>query len=96
MTDKAKEDSPGAVAAGEPKQITAQLARGPAKMGWTAWFLVDREGRALNTEPVCSTPEDKWHPWFIRVLEKLRTPYWGLRESLDPFLLRPIVTALRR
>lgn len=65
----------------ERKMITAKLTRGPSKMGWTAWFLTDREGRVLNTEPVCSTPEDKWHRWFIRILESLTTPYWGLKES---------------
>lgn len=65
------------------KFISARLARGQAKLGWTAWFLVDSAGNLLNTEPVCSTPEDKWHPWFIKVLETLRTPYSGVRESPD-------------
>lgn len=65
----------------EPKIVTARLRRGTTKLGWTAWWLVDEQGNLLNTEPVCTTPEDKWHPWFIRVLEELTTPYLGVKES---------------
>lgn len=59
----------------------ARLKRGTMQLGWTAWWLVDQEGNLLNTEPVCSTPEDKWHPWFIKLLEEVETPYLGVRNS---------------
>ena len=59
----------------------ARLKRGAMRFGWTAWWLVDQEGNLLNTEPVCSTPEDKWHPWFIKLLEEVETPYLGIRSG---------------
>jgi hypothetical protein len=65
----------------EIKTTQARLRRGAARLGWTAWWLVDANGNLLNTEPVCSTPEDKWHPWFIEVLNGITTPYLGVRES---------------
>lgn len=58
----------------------ARLRRGATQLGWTAWWLVDQDGNLLNTEPVCSTPEDKWHPWFIKLLEEVETPYPGARS----------------
>jgi hypothetical protein len=61
--------------------VKAKLRRGVARLGWTPWWLVDADGNLLNTEPVCSTPEDKWHPWFIEILEQTEMPYWGVKES---------------
>lgn len=65
------------------KTVSAKLRRGTTRLGWTQWWLVDGAGNLLNTEPVCLTPEDKWHPWFITILESLHTPYWGVKESPD-------------
>jgi hypothetical protein len=70
--------------ADETVKITeARLRRGVTRLGWTPWWLVDANGNLLNTEPVCTTPEDKWHPWFIKVLEGVTTPYFGLESSPD-------------
>ena len=43
-------------------------------MGWTPYWLVDNQGRLLNTEPVCSIP-DGWHLWFEKHLETVETQY---------------------
>lgn len=64
--------------------VSAQLRRGTSRLGWTSWWLVDAQGNLLNTEPVCTTPEDKWHPWFITILQDLKVPYLGVKESLVP------------
>jgi hypothetical protein len=61
--------------------VKAKLKKGTSKLGWTCYWLVDEKDRLLNTEPVCSVP-DNYHPWFEKHLELVETEYLGLDEEL--------------
>ena len=58
------------------KMVKAKLRKGIPRLGWVTYWLVDEKDQLLNTEPICSVPEN-WHPWFEKILSEITTDYVG-------------------
>jgi hypothetical protein len=49
-------------------------------LGYTSYWIVDKRGRSLHTEPVCLVP-DGWHEWFKKHIEDIDFEYWGIPDE---------------
>ncbi len=63
--------------------VKAELRKGPSRMGFAPYWVVDKAGNLLHTEPVCLVP-DGWHDWFKSRIEAMEFDYWGVAESPAP------------
>jgi len=49
--------------------VKLQIIKDEPKLGATSVYAVDKQGRLLNTEPLCLIYED-YFPWFFDWLKK--------------------------